>query len=380
MKKEKIKKIIFIVSIILNVLYTLILVLSLSSVKKNKTQSVSAVDNQLTDLSYTRWRFNDYVVLPQEDVSWNINFSSNQHSYNILKKTYNHIDFAQLKYEQVGGITTPVYTDTGSGVSWLHDWYKDIFIFDGEDVFNSSLIHFLYENATLQSEFTIYGDFKYNGIFTFNKNFNYNAPYSRSTDSTFIVDGNYNNSTSLIIKSLYVGQFVSNHNVFDTLKLYYLSGDNTRYIDETNLVKVASGSQLGYYIYMEYYYSKTGYTKMVNYRDYVSRNDSNNNTQTCVVNNALWVNNEYQNIYFIYDLSVDSSNNLTKFNNYDVYNGINTYDDTGIGSAFNLLTLSFSSLIPLLSIQILPNITIGLLLFMPLIVGIIIFVIWLVKR
>ena len=109
----------------------------------------------------------------------------------------------------------------------------------------------------------------------------------------------------------------------------------------------------------------------------------NSDSDTCINQNVSWLGSEYKTLHFykVVDEQSYYYQVLTMANNNLVANGFNNgTTDVGLGGAFSLLATAFSSISGILAISLFPGITLGLLLFLPLIVGIIIAIIWLIKK
>lgn len=217
--------------------------------------------------------------------------------------------------------------------------------------------------------------------FSFYDSWNYNAPYLRTTADLFIDESSFVNQTPVSInKTYYVGPFVSNGEQYDTIILTYFNGYGTRYSTDGTSYKTQSSSGFGYWNTMLYQDSNTGSSKLVSQRNFISiQSGSNTDLQTSLVSGSSWVNKNYQKLAFY--KAVNDETNLAQFNNNLDVNGFNNFSGSvGLSDVFNIIALGFQSWLPIFNIQIIPGITIGLLLFMPLISGIIIFIIWIVKR
>ena len=99
----------------------------------------------ITDLTNTKWLFNEHIDI-EEDNSFNIIFSSNNSNFTQLSTTWyveEGADFVSLNYN-----ATEVY----GGMSYIAEWdnnaYKTIEITGGTDTSSASLISWLETNAT----------------------------------------------------------------------------------------------------------------------------------------------------------------------------------------------------------------------------------------
>lgn len=373
---KKLKKPLNIFSYICTVLFWIILFVSCGST--SKVQSVKA-ETSLSDLKNTYWNLNEdfeyypdgrpFNVYDTDQLSYDLDFytSGDDQYYNTLLFNEDTLSFNDY-------IVYQKYIDPNLN-NWIHgEWFRFIVILGGNDSTNTLLIDWLFQNATLLSSESV--------SFTFNYGFNYNAPYSASYDSVFVSVA----ESGVLEKITYNfdSPFVSNGQLFTEINLYYIQGNGTAYFEnpQGTLVKINNNSNLYYFSYMTYDNVRDDTSIMVAQRRFRSYYNSSSDTTNMALDfGSDWVNSEYQYIDFIAPLSVSQLNWLSQFNTNQYINGISTgVNNIGLSNVFVLLSTSFSSLLPILRIEILPSITIGLLVFMPLIVGIITFIIWLVKR
>lgn len=237
--------------------------------------------------------------------------------------------------------------------------------------------------------------------FTFARNFNYNAFYQRTSPlnlvvnrqkSAFISGVSFPSSVSDLQKNYVfeVGMFKSNGYFFNkvVVQFDYTNGLDY-YQDNSGTLIHPTNTSMEWNTWTDITFVRMSYQL-----------DNNNMVEVCGRElglyggdtayrpyTASWVNDNYRNIEFI---EINTFREINKRTIVDIFAmANNTIDnvgyhdgiaDIGLQNVIGLFTLAFSSLVPILSISILPNITIGLLLFMPLIAGIIIAIIWIVKR
>lgn len=217
--------------------------------------------------------------------------------------------------------------------------------------------------------------------FEFAKQINYNAPYGWDISSTFINDSYFDSSHLVKVTTYDLPLFLSGGFVFDQIKVYYSNAIATSFIDSEGNRQVFSSYSFCYYEQMEYINSRTSTGQVVNKRDYLSWSSGNDSGKS-VTRSSNWLSNDFQKLEFFEDLTPQVRLNLNQFNNnqYGDSFAIASNNNIGLGNVFELLTMAFSSWLPILAIQIVPGITLGLLMFIPLIAGILVFVIWIVKR
>ena len=168
--------------------------------------------------------------------------------------------------------------------------------------------------------------------------------------------------------------------VFDTIRFWYGSGWASYYVDDEGVVKLPTSP---YWSYTGLYYvnSITGHTLIVNLPNSVSSYNSSGDSITARIKGSYWVSDSYRYIYFNDSLSDSVIVNLNQYNSFtNSDSGYSSGGNYGLTNVFTLISNSFSSCLPFLSIEIVPGITIGLLILLPLVAGIIIAIIWVVKR
>lgn len=212
--------------------------------------------------------------------------------------------------------------------------------------------------------------------FTFENEINYNALYDYSTSSAFVAG-------TADTKIIDAGWFYSNGLAFNQIKIYYIDAYATRYISNTGDIEYMQTTGFSYFSNMTYKNTATELEITVNSRIYGTYTDSSDNVQYYLNNSSKWSNQDYRELVFASPLTPANNDSLSKFNTglgqgYIEYNG--STDSIGLGSVFTLIGSAFSAVAGFLAIQIMPGLSLGLLLFAPLIVGIIIAVIWIVKR
>lgn len=211
--------------------------------------------------------------------------------------------------------------------------------------------------------------------FTFNPTINYNAPFGYAIASSFVVG-----DAQTITYEL--PWFYSNGLAFNQIQLYYIDAYATRYINQDGDIVINSSSGFAYYSHMCYVNTATNLYITVNSRLWSTYTDSSDNVQYYLNNTSVWANSNYQELIFSDSLTPTQYDYLSLLNTnlgigYIDYTGT---DNIGLGSVFTLIGLAFSAVAGFLAIQIMPGLSLGVLLFAPLIVGIIIAVIWIVKR
>lgn len=242
----------------------------------------------------------------------------------------------------------------------------------------------------------------YDTTFTFNKLFNYNAfiqyryceqkqidvqPSLRSLMPYYATDLVYNSTDFPDVLQTYKyainGGFYSNGRYYTHIIVdYAFIAQPDNFQDKDNQIITANNQTLnGNVTFLKmYYYNDAG-----NYQDEVCGRQYGyyDNRGSYYPYEPVWSNNSYQNLLMSSDVNQtnDVDYVMKMINNLHVYDGFNIQsNDAGLGDAFTLLGNAFTAMTSIFNITIIPGITIGLLLFLPLIAGVIVLIIWVVKR
>lgn len=209
--------------------------------------------------------------------------------------------------------------------------------------------------------------------FQFNNQINYNSPFDLTLGNQFI-KGNYN---SMITKSYNLPYFVSGGVIYNQIVLKYDTASAMYFNVNDNVILGPSGSIT--YFAMFYQNSFTNVSTMVNVRDNADYYHDGGYS-LIQLPSSTWVSQEYRNISFLYDITDSDLLNVSQFNNNSAYSTSVTNGNIGLGNVFDLLSNSFNSLLGLFNISIIPGVTIGVLMFLPLVVTIIVLVFKAVKK
>lgn len=206
-----------------------------------------------------------------------------------------------------------------------------------------------------------------------NMPFDWNLSALWSTD--FYIGGSEADQT-LTIATDFVAYV--NGNVYDTLQVSLIGGGAVNVVKSDGSVVDLTGNRIIYYVWLK----NTSANKMLNIMsvDYQLINHDNSTTHAIVEKSLHFTNSNFQNIR-LFDYNLKNNASIGEYNSqytiYDVFflNNVSSSGSTGqIGDVFGMFTTAFNGLTGLFSISILPGITIGVLLFLPLI-GIIVFAI-----
>lgn len=379
---NKIKKPLMILSVVGNILFLIFIIVGCVGAHKKATES-NAVDLRIHTLRGTTWVMNETLspnsprgvpmsTLVNQEESYLLRFEDLPRDTVYLSLTW---QFSTRPLEQL--LYGTYYGEYGTQGrynfyqyvrdTWFDTDFLTIRISQEQSPHNKAedeyLINWFYENGTLVSKVD-------NSIFTFNKQINYNAPFMAPLDSYFVTTID----SQPVIKTYTFPYFYTNGEFFDTIKVWYLNGAGMRYEESNGEYYTNTNVDSGYYMEMEYINSFTNNSVVVNTRNFDVK------SEVALLKGSNWVNIEYSRLLFQDELTSEQRNNLAQFNNENYLNGFSGTDNVGLGNVFNLLGGTFSALTGLLAIEVLPNITIGLLVFLPLVVMIILAVIWIIKR
>lgn len=306
-----------------------------------------------------------------------IDFSHDLHFNFMTINTYDN-DFVNAKlYDSTGSIDLCNAND-----GWLYEasyiykpdrnytseTSKDLLLLYNVTVYKPNTVKFLDTlnyNAFLQSGARQLSNIQVRGKYPFIAYGEVNYPHEVITLD--IADGFYSN-----------GEYYSSIKTtvdLATVDINFLT--STGEVVHSHLI---SNSQPYKYVRSISYYNKyTLQEVQVATRPLVANGDG-----TYVYYDMVFASIEYKTIEVI-DLENDkyaktvlemTANNI-EYNN--ISETVNTAD-IGLGQAFTLIGSAFNSLLGLATIQVIPGITIGLLLFMPFLAGLVVFIIWIVKR
>lgn len=231
--------------------------------------------------------------------------------------------------------------------------------------------------------------------FVFNKIFNYNAPenlnlgvdFFTSTGSSPLSDNGWSYGGTLTRGGLTYNRYYTDTPLFATNEQLF-----NRIVWE---IQLDEGSALGFthdngttalwapedsscYYGLYYVNTETSMEILVNYRNQIIVYDNVYNLPAyCYTNDTTWSNDNYRYLIFVEPLTTAQYNTISAFNNNVQYGGFSSGSETTI---FTLLAQAFTCVGAVLGITILPYMTIGTLVFLPLIVTIIVVIVHLLKK
>lgn len=231
----------------------------------------------------------------------------------------------------------------------------------------------------------------FNSTITLDDNFNYNAlgqPSNtigslsafmiRSANSPF-VDYLMNSSSIQTTIDYPIGYFVSNNGLFDTIRATMINSQQAKWVDiDGNVISSSSiginNMHLGAIVDISYYNSFSGATIPVWQRDvfYQGSDKVYNNSGT-------WLTDDYKTFRFINDLSPYYDALLSNINNGRSNNDYIVGGAT-LNNAFDLIGSTFSAVVPFLSIQLLPGVSILLIMLIPFAITLVIAIVKLLRK
>lgn len=230
--------------------------------------------------------------------------------------------------------------------------------------------------------------------FIFNEDFNYNAPVTLSRNTQYIDTSNFhlNDGWSLTDEST-VGyheyceymfdmpEFISGNQTFDAICWVVDASDAVLYVNPNNLNDYYAGP-LGSHTYARLYYynSREENYVLVNTRNiYTGYSNTFSKPYEAYMESTTWTNVEYRYLTFLESPNDSVRGMLLAFNNNNQFYDGGLYDTSDV-NVFTLIGGAFASWVPIFGISLLPSITIGMLLVVPLIVTIVLFIVKLLRK
>lgn len=363
-KKVFVKMINIFCYICTGILAVFLLIATLQSCRAKSLKGVSAESlPQLNNLSHTSWVLNE-VIADTEPVHYYLNFE------NSADTLYSGIGSSGDTIYYQYGTTRPTAYDFDTGWAYQSDRY--LYIIDGVDVDNVALINWFYQNGVLQNEIS---------YFTFNKDFNYNAPLNVSVTSPYGVSVSGGVDVGTLYKKLVIntGWFVSNGNYYNSIEFWYQITDGMYFDYGNNQYKQGPSSMYTYWC-TYYVNSSTNIMTTVNQRDSVAFMPTSTTYGYYQANSSTWQVDSYRHITFLDLLNESTRDGLESFNN----NNQNSYSGNvisgDINNIFTLIASAFTAWLPVMSTYLLPGITIGTLLFIPLVALLVFAIIRVIKK
>lgn len=405
---NKIKKPLMIFSIIGNILFLMVIVVGCANTKKSKSLTVHAEDQQrITDLEGSVWELNTTVSAPRfhpfnmkftvsglGDRTWYFfglgcsNYTTGQEGkiringwdFNEWTTLYENSTITNPAYKTIS-IIGPVSVSTSDTVDYLTNWFYD----------NATLISSPYlpdepEEPT-QNEYNLV-----NKIYL-GDNFVPTAYITQGGDYMFNGFAGRNTNGTLHNLNLNGFTFISNEETFNQIRFLYASIDSVAPFvtqDGQTLINTSGNSNYLccvaiFYQFVENDVVTSSVQVTSNRRCLIVDNGENINAYDVRAPFLVWLNDNYRTLNIIEDtqtvivdefLTIEGKSAVQLL---QVTSSV-TQSVMGFTNVFNLMSSAFAGLASILGISILPGITIGLLLFIPLIVVIIISVIKIIKK
>lgn len=217
--------------------------------------------------------------------------------------------------------------------------------------------------------------------FTFNKDFNYNAPFyiDRSLPSSPVPP--YDMPVNQTYMEYDTGNFVSNGQLFDKIRWNIRNNSGQEFYILTGDGDVISSHDYHGFTWVSLQYINSNTNTIV---DVCSRTTGiallDGAYVTFYQNNSLWVLDNYRHIVFLEPLNQDLIYALEMFNNNNQYSYGGTVVSGDINNIFTLIASAFMAWLPIMNMYLLPGITIGTLLFIPLVAMLVFAIIRIIKK
>lgn len=207
--------------------------------------------------------------------------------------------------------------------------------------------------------------------------------YDNNVDIIF--NSVFTSSSTIYRKYINMPYFMSNNRLYNQIELIYYglavedpNGVPWRLNDGSVASHITPTTGYGYFRTMRYVNTDTSAYDDVYQRPEITWFDSNNDPKWALSDNCSWLNSSWRYITIFSDIEVGSDTYMDLI-------GLNSQSTLsnyvgGTSDIFLLLKTTFQSIMPVLSIAILPNFTIGMLLCIPLAVTTIIVIVKLVKK
>jgi len=229
--------------------------------------------------------------------------------------------------------------------------------------------------------------------FTFNKEYNYNAPVSNNLNNDYIdkyilMDGWQNEYISSYYrgKSLSLPYFISNGQVFN--KILWVTewstsqgtGNEILYAtSENDYYGIPDGKEV--FSRLEYVNTNTNTSVIVNMRNtYTGYSSVFSLPYNAYVDGSTWINDAYRYLTILGNLTTQQQININAFNNNNQTSVSGFVGSGSVDNVFTLVASSFTAWLPVLSTYLLPGITIGMLLFIPLVAMLVFAIIRIIKK
>lgn len=216
----------------------------------------------------------------------------------------------------------------------------------------------------------------------FDNAINYNTFYDKDLSYDWL-----ENSTDVpngYTLDLRFGTFISGGQLFDCIRIFYHNVADNYFVNsfqDYNDVKAPGNpnNTLVYFLNISYVNSMTGQSVIVNVRDSTLIHFASENWVSAFTRGSTWVSQAYREVTFLYGLSEQRITELMRLNNNS---GVISYGSSGngFGGVFDLLGQAFNTWASIFNMTLIPGISLGLFIFLPLVVTIIVLVFRAVKK
>lgn len=202
-------------------------------------------------------------------------------------------------------------------------------------------------------------------------------------DRDYYIRGDYQGAYTI-----FKGLFSDNEGtLYNKIDILYDRGTTSEYYGNETEYQSANWSGYSHYVALAYYRKDNNQQVLVNKVRYVT--PIADTTKSILTNYNYWVSSVYQHIN-IYSYETTGLSNIGQVQAYNPVTLLSTLNNSQYGSGiigqegnnniFGLLAMAFQSIASILAIQIFGGIPLYVLVFIPLVVTIVIFVVWLIKR
>lgn len=217
-----------------------------------------------------------------------------------------------------------------------------------------------------------------NYTFDFNYNINRYGPLMSNNE----VFSNYGAENQLGSNFVVRGYFKDSlDNYYNAIKITYLQANGSNYIDSKGEMHLWDQNSASY-SYLEYI-RVDNKGVMVNFNDYITQGN-----KRLYSSSSTWVADSFRHITIFY---LDNFTSNLPINDLSPLEVLNTFNNNVIGSndmgglggstgVFGLLSQGFKSVASILAMEIIPHISLGLFIFIPFSIMILITCVWLFKR
>lgn len=363
-KKKKIKSILLkalnITCYILSGLFIVFIIIGLATPKQQNQNNIPQHQQVINGRIYDTLPSDYYYyrnVLTMTDYTYNVNTTYKIYKMGDSADTFTQVSYltysGEYKYKLVG-------SDTLRSMTGLEIWSTNLAPsskFGGHNI----QLNMLNTNYTLSNI--------------------YAYAYLGGNDNQYFCLG------STINLTIFEGSFTSNGEVFSKIQVLYAPAYATRFGDTNIEADTNTWKQQGYVYYMFTQYMRNDNTGViVHSAEFLQLT---NGSGASYSGHRYWTNYNYCNLYLFYEMrGGNSSPAFPSYSYFDLlkvsptsYNGVTSYNFIDSFTAvFDLFGLAFTSWFGVFTIKLLPGLTLGTFLFMPLTITIMVALLKAVKH